>query len=139
MEVGETLLAETRRAWRAWLARHHRTRSEIWLIGYRKASGKRSLDYESAVEEALCYGWVDGQMKKMDEERYATRFSPRRPRSNWAESNRARIRRLFAAGKMTAGGMAALPADLRRELGLDSGDLKADCPSLLARLDSNQD
>src|SRR5207249_2270975 len=122
VEVGETLLAETRRTWRAWLARHHHTRSEIWLISYRKASGKRSLDYESAVEEALCYGWVDGQVKKMDEERYATRFSPRRLRSNWAESNLARDRRHAEAGRMTAAGITALPADLRRELGLDPGD-----------------
>ena len=61
-------------------------------------------------------------MKKMVEERYATRFSPRRPRSNWAESNRARVRGLFEAGKMTAAGIAALPADLRAELGLDRGD-----------------
>src|SRR5438132_13642402 len=121
MEVGETLLAQTRKAWRAWLARHHRTRSEIWLISYKKGSGKRSLDYESAVEEALCYGWVDGQMKKMDEERYATRFSPRRPRSNWAESNRARVRGPFEAGKMNAAGIAALPPDLPAGRGLDRG------------------
>jgi len=119
VEVGETVLVETRKAWRAWLARHHRARSDIWLISYKKGSGKRSLDYESAVEEALCYGWVDGQIKSMDAEHYVTRFSPRRPRSNWSESNRARVRRLVEAGKMTKAGLATMPADLREELGIE--------------------
>jgi len=113
------LLVETRKAWRAWLARHHRAKSEIWLISYKKGTGKRSLDYESALEEALCYGWVDGQIRSIDAEHYVTRFTPRRPRSNWSESNRARVRRLVKAGKMTKAGLATLPPDLREGLGLD--------------------
>lgn len=119
MEVGETLLVETRKAWRAWLARNHRRKTEIWLISYKKASGKPSLDYESALEEALCYGWVDGQMRSIDAVQYAMRWTPRRPRSNWSEPNRARARKLVAAGKMAKAGLAALPADLREELGLE--------------------
>jgi uncharacterized protein YdeI (YjbR/CyaY-like superfamily) len=119
VEVGETLLVDTRKAWRAWLARHHQAETEIWLISFKKGTGKRSLDYESAVEEALCYGWIDGQAKTIDAERYATRFTPRRPRSNWSESNRARVRDLLEAGKMTRAGLAILPADLREELGLE--------------------
>jgi uncharacterized protein YdeI (YjbR/CyaY-like superfamily) len=112
------LLVETRKAWRGWLARHHRSKREIWLINFKKGSGKRSLDYESAVEEALCYGWVDGQIKSIDHEQYVTRFSPRRPRSNWSESNRIRVRNLVDGRKMTKAGIATLPADLRAELGL---------------------
>jgi uncharacterized protein YdeI (YjbR/CyaY-like superfamily) len=112
------LLVETRKAWRGWLARHHGSKREIWLISYKKGSGRRSLDYESAVEEALCYGWIDGQIKSIDAEHYVSRFSPRRPRSNWSDSNRARVRKLAEAGKMTKAGIATLPADLRDELGL---------------------
>lgn len=119
MDVGETLLVETRKAWRAWLARHHRSKAEIWLVSYKKATGKRSLDYESAVEEALCYGWIDGLTKTIDAERFVMRFSPRRTRSNWSESNRSRVRKLARAGKMTKAGLAILPADLREELGLE--------------------
>jgi len=121
VDVGDTLLVQSRKAWRSWLALHHRTESEIWLITYKKGSANKSLDYEPAVEEALCYGWVDGQIKSIDAERYATRFSPRRPRSNWSDSNRARVRRLVGAGKMTRAGIETLPADLREELGLDAG------------------
>ncbi len=89
------------------------------MISYKKGSGKRSLDYESTVEEALCYGWVDGQIKSIDDDQYVTRFSPRRPRSNWSDSNRIRVRKLVEARKMTKAGIATLPADLRAELGLD--------------------
>lgn len=112
------MLVETRRAWRGWLARHHRSKREIWLISYKKDSGRRSLDYESAVEEALCYGWIDGQIKSIDAEHYVSRFSPRRPRSNWSEPNRVRARKLVEAGRMTKAGIATLPPDLRAELGL---------------------
>ena len=116
------MLVETRQAWRCWLARHHRSRREIWLISYKKGSGKRSLDYESAVEEALCYGWVDGQIKGVDDEHYVTRFSPRRPRSNWSDSNRIRVRKLVEARKMTKAGLATLPADLLEELGFEPAE-----------------
>jgi len=129
MDVGETLLVETRRAWRTWLARHHRTKGEIWLVAYKKGSGKRSLDYDAAVEEALCYGWVDGLTKRVDGEHYVIRFSPRRGGSNWAESNRARVRTLMAAGRMRKAGLATLPPDLRSELGLDPAAPRGSAPA----------
>jgi uncharacterized protein YdeI (YjbR/CyaY-like superfamily) len=106
--ITETFECSTRREWRAWLARHHATRSEVWLVADLRESG-RGLSYLDAVEEALCFGWVDGLAKKFDATRTAQRFTPRRPKSNWTELNKARARRLQAAGAMTAAGRAVLP------------------------------
>src|SRR6266550_780763 len=74
MEIGTTLYAKDRRQWRSWLARHHRTAPEIWLIYYKKHSGKPRIPYIDAVEEALCYGWIDSIVKPVDEDRWAQRF-----------------------------------------------------------------
>jgi uncharacterized protein YdeI (YjbR/CyaY-like superfamily) len=111
MEIGETLYVTTREEYRKWLAKYHQTKKEIWLIQYKKATQKPSIDYVQAVEEAICFGWIDGFEKSMDSERYATRFTPRRPKSNWTETNRERARKMIAAGKMTEAGRRALPAD----------------------------
>src|SRR6266852_4869269 len=81
MEIGTTLYVKDRRQWRAWLAKHHRTAPEIWLIYYKKHSGRPRIPYSDAVEEALCYGWIDSITKPVDEDRWAQRFSPRRPSS----------------------------------------------------------
>jgi uncharacterized protein YdeI (YjbR/CyaY-like superfamily) len=109
MEITQTLDVADRDAWRRWLAEHHATAKEIWLILYNKQSGKPRLPYLDAVEEALCFGWIDGIQKKLDAERAAQRFTPRRPKSNWTELNKERARRLIASGKMTAAGQAVLP------------------------------
>lgn len=115
MEIGETLLVTSRQEWRAWLAQHHAGRREIWLVYYKKDSGKTGISYEESVEEALCFGWIDGAIKGIDEEKYAGRFTPRRPKSPWSASNRVRVARLLEEGRMTEAGLAALPADLRGE------------------------
>jgi uncharacterized protein YdeI (YjbR/CyaY-like superfamily) len=98
MRFGKTFYAKTRKQWRAWLAKHHKTAPDIWLIYYKKDSGKPRVPYGDAVEEALCYGWIDSIMKPIDARRYAQRFSPRRPTSQLFEMNRERVRRLIAAG-----------------------------------------
>lgn len=103
----ETFYASNREEWRAWLQEHHAHAKEIWLIYYRKATGKPRVAYNDAVEEALCFGWIDSQQKGIDEERFAQRFSPRKPGSNWSETNRVRLRKLIAAGKMMPAGFAA--------------------------------
>jgi hypothetical protein len=113
MEIGETLYVTSRDDFRQWLEENHKSRKEIWLIQYKKAAKKPSIDYVDAVEEALCFGWIDGTQKSMDTERYALRFSPRRPKSNWTETNKERARRLTAEGKMTETGRATLPPDLK--------------------------
>ncbi|MFO0705077.1 MAG: hypothetical protein U0517_03925 [Candidatus Andersenbacteria bacterium] len=108
MEVGKTLYLTSRTAWRKWLSKHHKTSKEIWLIYYKKATGKPTIEYDAAVEEALCYGWIDGQDKGIDAERYAQRFSPRKPGGNFSKSNQARVKRLITQGKMTKAGLTAL-------------------------------
>ena len=113
MDIGETLYVTQRNDFRQWLVEHHATKREIWLVKYKKTTGKPSLDYLEAVDEAICFGWIDGLQKSMDTERYALRFSPRRPKSNWTETNKERARQLIAKGQMTAAGFAAMPEDLK--------------------------
>src|SRR5256884_7635869 len=108
MEIGTTLYVNHRRQWRAWLASHHRTAPEIWLIYYKKHGGRPRIPSSDAVEEALCYGWIDSITKPVDEDRWAQRFSPRRPSSRLSAMNRERVRRLIAARRMTKAGLARI-------------------------------
>jgi uncharacterized protein YdeI (YjbR/CyaY-like superfamily) len=117
---------DTRRQWRAWLQKHHATEREVWLVYWRKASGKPRIPYNDAVEEALCFGWIDGQQKGIDDRRLAQRFTPRRPGSGWSELTKERVRRLIADGKMMPAGMAAAPtADLARPFRIPADIRKA--------------
>ncbi|HEY0492889.1 MAG TPA: hypothetical protein VGD57_05435 [Candidatus Dormibacteraeota bacterium] len=113
MEVGETLAVRSRAEWRRWLARHHQDKREIWLLYNKKTSGKGGITYDESVEEALCYGWIDGQFKGVDDGRYAGRFTPRRPGGNWSASNLARVKRLLDEGRMTEAGLAVVPVELK--------------------------
>ena len=113
MEIGETIYVTTSDEFRKWLLQNHQTKKEIWLIQYKKATKKPSINYVEAVEEALCFGWIDGLEKGMDAERYALRFSPRRPKSNWTNTNKERARKMIAEGRMTQAGRAALPPDVK--------------------------
>lgn len=115
MDITVTFYAKDRAEWRQWLMDNHQTASEIWLVYYNKDSGKPSVPYIQAVEEALCFGWIDGIAKKIDEESRGQRFTPRRPKGNWTELNKERARRLIAAGLMTEAGYAKLP-DLSLDL-----------------------
>lgn len=108
MDIGRTLYVSDRKAWRSWLAKNGKKSREIWLIYYKKASGRPRIPYNDAVEEALCYGWIDSIVKSVDGEKYVQRFSPRRPGSILSSANRERIRRLIANGKMTRAGLAAV-------------------------------
>jgi uncharacterized protein YdeI (YjbR/CyaY-like superfamily) len=106
MEIGKTLRVTTRKAWRTWLEKNHARKSEIWLVYATKQSGKGRVPYSDAVEEALCFGWIDGIMKKIDAYYFAQRFSPRRSaKSQLSETNKERVRRLIRAGLMTPAGM----------------------------------
>ena len=106
LDVSETLFCPDRDTWRVWLAEHGATRREVWLLFSKKHTGRPGLEYVEAVEEALCFGWIDGQLRRIDEEKHAIRFTPRRTGSVWAKSNKARVARMIEQGRMTEAGMA---------------------------------
>jgi uncharacterized protein YdeI (YjbR/CyaY-like superfamily) len=97
----ETVYVETREQWRHWLETNSQSKTEICLILYNKESVIRSVNYSEAVEEALCFGWIDSLTNKRDTESRFQRFSPRKPRSNWSKSNRERVDRMIQEGLMT--------------------------------------
>lgn len=102
----KTVTPKSRRAWRTWLERNHAAADEAWVVFYKRGVGKPTLSYNDAVEEALCFGWVDGLKKSLDGERYTHRFTPRKPGSKWSESNKTRVARLMKAGAMAPRGLA---------------------------------
>ena len=126
MKIGRTLYVTNRRSWRAWLKTNYRREKEIWLVYYRKDTGKPRILYSDAVEEALCFGWIDSTGKKMDKDRFVQRFSPRRPGSGYSQTNKERLARLIAAGKVAKDILAELgdidpekfvfPADIMKAL-----------------------
>jgi uncharacterized protein YdeI (YjbR/CyaY-like superfamily) len=99
-----------RAEWRAWLEQHHADESGLWLALYKVDSGKAGVTYEEAVEEALCFGWIDGQAQAVDEEKYAVRFTPRRPNSVWSVSNKRRVEKLLRQGRMAEAGLKLVAA-----------------------------
>jgi len=96
--------------WREWLSRHHDQASEVWLVFYKKESRQPTIPYEQAVEEALCYGWIDSIIKKLDDIRYARKFTPRNENSVWSPSNKKRVAKLIKEGRMTEIGRAKIEA-----------------------------
>ena len=116
MNLGELLYVTNRKQWRTWLSKHHKTKKEIWLVYYKKASGKPRIPYNDAVEEALCYGWIDSTNKKIDDESRRSGYSPRRKGSPVSPMNKERIRRLIAKKKMTKAGLASIEHHLVEDL-----------------------
>ncbi|HEU5166726.1 MAG TPA: YdeI/OmpD-associated family protein [Chitinophagaceae bacterium] len=95
-------------AWRRWLEKNHSTSPGVWLIYYKKESGKRKFDYADAVEEALCFGWIDSLPRKIDNERSGLKFTPRKPKSIWSKLNKQRIEKLIEQGLMTHAGISKI-------------------------------
>ena len=124
MEITKTLYVENRAEWRNWFAKNGAVEAEIWLIYPRKTSGRTRIPYSDAVEEALCFGWIDGIEKPLDSQNSAQRFTPRRAKSNWSQLNKERARRLIAAGKMTQVGIAVM-GDLDSEFQIAPDILQA--------------
>ena len=115
MEISKSFYAADKKAWRAWLSKNHKREKEIWLIYYKKSSGKPRIPYNDAVEEALCFGWIDSTVKKMDGEKFAQRFTPRRRTSQLSQMNRERIRKLIAQKRMTKAGLDAVAHKFKPE------------------------
>ena len=101
-------LFETRAAWRAWLEENHATAPGVWHLSWRPVTGRPRVPYEEAVEEALCFGWIDSKGGNLDDERARQYYAPRNPRSGWARSNKQRVERLMAEGRMAPAGLAAI-------------------------------
>jgi uncharacterized protein YdeI (YjbR/CyaY-like superfamily) len=112
MEIGTTLYVKTREDWRFWLSENYDSAKEIWLVFYKKQSGKIRISYDEAVEEALCFGWIDSTVKTLNTEATVQRFSPRRKNSDLSELNRERVRRLLESGKMTLFGLESIKKHL---------------------------
>ena len=123
MDVTVTLYVPNREEWRDWLEEHYKSASEIWLVSYLKKTGKPSVPYNDAVEEALCFGWIDSIVKKLDEERYAQRYTPRRARSGYSQTNKERLKHLIKQGKV----MPEVLAELS-EVDLEGFEYPTDMP-----------
>jgi uncharacterized protein YdeI (YjbR/CyaY-like superfamily) len=108
VKIGKTLYVTDRKDWRKWLVKNHDKEKEIWLVYYRKSSGKPRIPYNDAVEEALCYGWIDSIFKNIDEEKFVQRFSPRTSKSILSAMNKERIHLLIKQGKMTPPGLSSV-------------------------------
>jgi uncharacterized protein YdeI (YjbR/CyaY-like superfamily) len=119
----ETLDVPSRGEWRKWLEGHHDSEAEIWLVFHKRHTGEKTISYDDAVEEALCFGWVDSLVRRLDDERYARKFTPRKSDSRWSTINRQRYADMKARGLLAAPGLERKPTGR-------SGD--APRPSLLA-------
>jgi uncharacterized protein YdeI (YjbR/CyaY-like superfamily) len=106
MKITQTFMAPDRTAWHEWLVKNGGHATEIWLVYYKGATGKASISYNDSLEEALCFGWVDSIIQKIDEEKYARKFTPRKAGSKWSELNKHLVAKLIQEGRMTEAGMA---------------------------------
>ena len=99
-----------RKEWRKWLKANYSSVKEVWLIYYKKHTGKPRIPYDDAVEEALCFGWIDSTVKRIDDEKYCQKFTPRNDKSNWSDHNKRRVIKMINQGKMTKAGMEKVKA-----------------------------
>ena len=106
--MDEALSFQTRADWRDWLSKNHAVTTSVWLFFYRKSSGKKGITLQDAVEEAICFGWIDGKLKRVDDQRFMVRFSVRKEGSVWSQINRLRAEKLIADDKMTSAGLAKI-------------------------------
>jgi uncharacterized protein YdeI (YjbR/CyaY-like superfamily) len=125
MEITQTLYVTDRKDWRNWLKKHHKTEEEIWLVYPKKATNKPRIEYNDAVEEALCFGWIDSIQKKLDEGHTVQRFSPRKPKAKYSQANIERLRHLVAEGRVIQEVAWTLGDILNKEFVIPEDILKA--------------
>lgn len=109
----DRLQPTSRQEWRDWLAANHATSPGIWFVYYKQSSGKQQVSYDDAVEEALCFGWIDSLARSLDDERYLQLFTPRKPKSIWSKPNKERVARLLEQGLMAEPGLVKIEAAKR--------------------------
>ena len=114
MTIGKTVYAPDREMWWSWLEMHYKDEEEIWLIFYKKSAGKSNVSYNDAVEEALCFGWVDSKVNKRDEQSYFQYFAQRNPKSNWSRVNKQKVAKLIAEDRMSEADYAMIEEAKRR-------------------------
>jgi len=126
-------LFKNRKELRDWLEKNHSKENEIWLIFYKVKSGKQSIKYDAAVEEALCFGWIDSTVRRIDDEKHMQKYTPRKINSNWSATNKERVKKLIKAGLMTGFGLEAV--QIAKKNGswsrLDSVDIRLEIPEAL--------
>ncbi len=106
MKVTRMLYVKNRDEWRAWLEKNHATETEVWLVYYKKHTRRPGIAYDDAVEEALCFGWIDSLIQRIDDEKYARKFTPRKSNSKWSALNKRRVAKMIREGRMTEAGLA---------------------------------
>jgi len=107
----KTLEVRSCEEWQKWLAEHHDVESEVWVVFYKHRTGRPSIGYDDAVNEAMCFGWIDSLIKRLDDERYVRKFTPRKPDSRWSTANRKRYAQLKASGRLMPAGLSRAPTD----------------------------
>jgi len=126
-------LFKNRNEWRSWLKEYHGKETEIWLVFYKVKVNKKSIKYQEAVEEALCFGWIDSIVKRIDDEKHMQKYTPRKVNSNWSASNKTRVEKLIKEGLMTEFGLRAI--EIAKQNGswnkLDSVDIRLEVPKAL--------
>lgn len=105
MNINEKVYMKDREHWRKWLLKYHRVKKDVWLVYYKKHTGLSSISYTDAVEEAICFGWIDGQIKSINNRQYTQRYSPRTSKSAWSTINIGRARKMIKQCKMTPWGL----------------------------------
>lgn len=124
MKINNTLYVTNRKDWRKWLDKNHDVEKEVWLIYCKKHTKKARIPYEDAVEEALCFGWIDSIVKRMDEDRYAQKFSPRKGRSKWSQKNIERAEKMIQEEKMSDSGLKKFKERIEYDKALETIPLK---------------
>lgn len=114
MKITKSFTPSNQKDWRKWLEKNHNREQEVWLMYFKPASGKSNIDYETSVEEALCFGWIDSIIQRIDEHKYARKFNPRRIGSQWSETNKRRVLKIIREGRMTKAGQAKVTFDIEK-------------------------